>query len=372
MADSTTFVQWAGESHLTDSFQSLFLGKELSDFYFELQYRIRKNYEKMDPLLESKLEVLKDLLRSFQYFLFSAIQFGSDVLDTYEYSDYTFGNNRPYHEYRFLHIQRNVEYRFTPSEIYFGFQSLIMEASSLLDKLTGAIIEFDSNYILYRNFSKERKYIENRFNSLKNGNNNDKVAQECNKVLKNYFQQIEVAVHFSNYEKRLKENSTNLSASLLDIFNECKIHFDKIIINLGSSKVNLRNELTHNKNILGFNKDLFCVFITDNGKLYIDHIINDFPIIATAHNLSRVISYFFIQNITTLFNSLRIDAEFSQVAKIPLNKYIMFWENYYVDYREYLNKGDSKIKLYTMKTVNKEHIDVCEECDEKILENCIK
>ena len=126
------------------------------------------------------------------------------------------------------------------------------------------------------------------------------------------------------------------------------------------------------KNILGFNKDLFCVFITDNGKLYIDHIINDFPIIATAHNLSRVISYFFIQNITTLFNSLRIDAEFSQVAKIPLNKYIMFWENYYVDYREYLNKGDSKIKLYTMKTVNKEHIDVCEECDEKILENCIK
>lgn len=371
MSNDTSMIYYTGESIFNDHINGVYNNKSVINFYFELEQKIRSNITNAPNFITNKMELLRDLLRSFQYFLFTANRFGENVTNTYNYSDYTFGNRRPHHHYQNLN-GGNIEYRFTPSEIYFDFQSLILESSALLDKLTVGIIQYDECYALERNNTKEKKYVSNRFNSLYNGKNNDKVDQECGKVLKKILPTYKEKGHFSNLEQRLKNNGSRDEANeILSILDECKPSFDGVLINYGNGGTNLRNEFAHNRNILSLNNDLFCVYITDQGKLYLDHIINDLPIVETAQKLTNATSYLFIKSLSILFQDIDTIDFFTISNNIKLDDFETIWQNHYVDYRPFLNNGEKRISLHTTKTTKDDFIENYQDFNEEILKHSI-
>ncbi|RXJ89715.1 hypothetical protein CRV01_07525 [Arcobacter sp. CECT 8983] len=370
MSDGESIIYYTGESMFNDRINEVYNNQTVLNFYFELEQKIRTNITNAPILTESRMMILQDLLRSFQYFLFAAHRFGISVISTYEYSDYTFGNKRPHHEYRNLN-GGNVEYRFAPSEIYFDFQSLILESSAILDKLTVGLIEYNDKYIMERTNSTDRKYVTNRFKALYNGSNNEKVDQECGKVLKRVLPIYEEKGYFSNFEKRLRDSSSLESVKILEAFEECKHFFDGVLINLASGKTNLRNEFAHNRNILSLNSDLFCVYITTQGKLYLDHIIDDLPIIQTAQKLINSTSYLFIKTMAILFQHIEFKSFFKLTRTIELNDFKTVWQNHYVDYRPYLNNGDTRISLHTTERTKEHFIENFQEFNDEILKHSI-
>ena len=371
MSNDTSIMYYTGESIFNDHINGVYNNQNVINFYFELEKKIRANITNAPDLITNKMDILQDLIRSFQYFLFTAHRFGTSVTNTYNYDDYTFGNKRPHHEYHNLN-GGNVEYRFAPSEIYFDFQSLIFESSALLDKLTVGIVKYDNSYILERTNSSNKKYVTNRFKSLYNDENNNLVDQECEKVIKKILAPYKENAHFSNLEKRLKENDGHSEANkILKIFDECKPYFDKVLINFGSGGTNLRNEFIHNRNILSLNNDLFCVYITDQGKLYLDHIINDLPIVETAKQLINATSYLFTKSLSILFQHIEYSDFFKITKQIELKDFETIWQNHYVDYRPFLNNGDTKISLHTTTTTKDSFIEDYQEYNEEILKYSI-
>lgn len=329
-----------------DYFFKLFSGDKAKKHYLTLKNVLETNYEKVDKNFHKRIKHIEKCFKTLQHFLYVSYNLSLSIEKTNDCNHYSFGNTRP-HVHNVNHISKEEEYRFSDPEIYFGFQSLILEAAAILDKLSVTISEIDSKYELMKNFSSEKKTLKKIFELInqEKGINEGDISDFKNAVEKKFFKSRIEKAYYTNLPNRLKQVDDSESNELLLIYNECREYFDGILLNWKYSSNTIRNLLAHNKSIMDLGNDLFCIYKWGNEKLYIDHNINTFPIVGTSKKIIESITYCITKMLSILANYSYSEVKNKKLVYISYKTYDftcydVFWKNNYVNHLDYIYDKD--------------------------------
>lgn len=333
-----------------DYFFKIFHSREARKFYKKLKNSLETNYEKVDLKYHERIKHIESCFKSLQHFLYIAFQLSTLIDKTNDFEKYSFGNQRPFN-HTINESTKEESYRFTDPEIYFGFQTLILEASALLDKLSVNISELDSKYVLVKEFSSERKKVKNTCVKVNKKFNlrTDEVDEFINDINNNLFSSRTEKAYYNNLSNRLQNVDDIESKSLLEIYNTCLPLLDGILINWKKSTNTMRNILAHNKSISDLGNDQFCVYKWGNKKLYIDYNINDIPMIGTTKRVIETVTYCITMMLSVLVNnsySLEKKRNFNYIdyKSYSIGDLEVFWDNNYVNYFDYIPSEEDDIK----------------------------
>lgn len=325
-----------------DYFFKVFHSTEARKFYKKLKNSLETNYEKVDLKYHERIKHIESCFKSLQHFLYIAFQLSSLINKTNDFDEYTFGNQRPYNHTK-NESSGEESYRFADPEIYFGFQTLILEASALLDKLSVNISELDSKYVLVKEFSSERKKVKNTCADVSKSFNltTHEVDEFINGINNNLFSSRTEKAYYNNLSNRLKNVDDIESKSLLEVYNTCLPILDGILINWKKSTNTIRNILAHNKSISDLGNEQFCVYKWGNEKLYIDYNINDILMIGTTKKVIETVTYCITMMLSVLVNnsySIEKERNFNYIdyKRYSLGDLEVFWNNNYVNYLDYI------------------------------------